>query len=160
MCETCSIRATRADPPPIAAYVRSATDDPGRVAAQVARIQYYVEQRGWELSCIYTDNGLSGNSSNRPGIQRLQHDIEAGLVDIIIVERFDRLYRNLQGLFSFVRLVERCNTTLVSLGEERDLVLGSVTIAYVNTVLDTRVWTMEPVVAPVQITGATALVPA
>ena len=50
-------------------------------------------------------------------------------------------------------------------GEERDLVLGSVTTAYVNTVLDTRVWTMEPVVAPaqvapVQITGATALVPA
>ena len=151
MCETCSIRATRAGPPPIAAYVRSATDDPSRVAAQVARIQYYVEQRGWELRCIYTDNGLSGNSSNRPGIQRLQHDIEAGLVDIIIVERFDRLYRNLQGLFSFVRLAERCNTTLVSLGEERDLVLGSVTIAYVNTVLDTRVWTMEPVVAPAQV---------
>ena len=112
-----SLKTTRADPPPIAAYVRSATDDPSRVAAQVARIQYYVEQRGWELRCIHADNGLSGNSSDRPGLRRLQYDIEAGLVDVVIVECFDRLYRNLQGLFGFVQLVNRCNTTLVSLGE-------------------------------------------
>ena len=123
MCETCSIRTCdtihAASPglPGVAAYVRSATDDPNRVAAQVARIQYYVEQRGWELNCIHADNGLSGNSSNRPELLQLQHDIEAGLVDIVIVERFDRLYRDLQGLFNFLRLVNRCNTTLVSLGE-------------------------------------------
>ncbi|MBU1748732.1 MAG: recombinase family protein [Chloroflexi bacterium] len=120
MCETCSIRtcdATHAGPPRVVAYVRCAAHDGARLAAQMARIQCRAAHRGWEFVRIYTDNGLSGNSSNRPGLQRLQHDIEAGLVDIVMVERFDRLGRNLQSLSRFVRLVKRCHTTLVSLGE-------------------------------------------
>ena len=124
MCETCSIRtydATHAASPGslrVVAYVRCAIDDADRMAAQATQIQHYAQRRGWELTCIYADNGQSGNSSNRPELQRLQHDIEAGLVNIVIVERFDRLYRNLQGLLGFVQLLNHYNVTLISHSQE------------------------------------------
>ena len=108
---------SNSDPPRVVAYLRCAIDDAERMASQMARIQCRTEHRGWKLVRIYADNGLSGNSANRPALLQLQCDIEAGLVDIVIVERFDSLCRNLQGLSSFVQLVKRCNTTLVSLGE-------------------------------------------
>ena len=53
-------------PPRVVAYVRCATNDGERVATQTARVQRYVEHRGWELVCVYTDNGQSGNSLERP----------------------------------------------------------------------------------------------
>ena len=123
MCKTYSIRtcdATHAGSPGslrVVAYVRCAIDDADRMTAQATQIQHYAQRRGWELTCIYADNGQSGNSSNRPELQRLQHDIEAGLVNIVIVERFDRLYRNLQGLLGFVQLLNHYNLTLISLSE-------------------------------------------
>jgi len=88
------------------------------MAAQATQIQHYAQRRGWELTCIYADNSQSGNSPERPELQSLQRDIEAGLVDTVIVERFDRLYRNLQELLGFVQLLNHYNVTLISLNEE------------------------------------------
>jgi len=123
MCETCSIRtydATHAGSPGplrVVAYLRCATHDREKVATQTARVRRYVEHRGWELVRIYTDNGQSGNSLQRPALLQLQHDIKADLVDMVVVGRFDRLYRNLEGLLGFVQLLNHYNVTLISLNE-------------------------------------------
>ena len=120
-CFTGSFNAAHAASPGplrVVAYVRCATNNRGRLAAQMSRIQRYAEHHGWALDRLYTDNGQSGNSSNRSELQRLQHDIEAGLVDAVIVERFDRLYRNLEDLFRFVQLLNCYNVTLISHSQE------------------------------------------
>ena len=123
MCETCSIRtydATHAGSPGplrVVAYVRCATNNRERLAAQTARIQRHAEHRGWALDRVYTDNGQSGHSTKRPELQSLQRDIKAGLVDTVVIERFDRFYRNLQGLLGFVQLLNHYNVTLISLSE-------------------------------------------
>ena len=51
---------------------------------------------GWVLlATVYEDAGISGGTLERPGLQRLLADIDAGLVDQIVVYKVDRLIRSL-----------------------------------------------------------------
>ena len=60
---------------------------------------------GWVLlPTVYEDAGLSGGTLERPGLQRLLDDIDAGLVEQIVVYKVDRLTRSLSD---FAKLVER-----------------------------------------------------
>ena len=50
---------------------------------------------GWVLlPTVYEDAGLSGGTLERPGLQRLLDDIDAGLVDQIVIYKVDRLTRS------------------------------------------------------------------
>ena len=46
------------------------------------------------LPTVYEDAGISGGTLERPGLQRLLDDIDAGLVDQIVVYKVDRLTRS------------------------------------------------------------------
>ena len=56
------------------------------------------------LPTVYEDAGISGGTLERPGLQRLLADIDAGLVEQIVVYKVDRLTRSLSD---FAKLVER-----------------------------------------------------
>ncbi|HWX49969.1 MAG TPA: recombinase family protein [Roseomonas sp.] len=59
---------------------------------------------GWVLvPDHYDDGGVSGGTLERPALQRLLRDIQAGLVDIVVTYKIDRLSRS---LLHFARLVE------------------------------------------------------
>jgi len=67
---------------------------------------YIASQRaeGWVLvPDRYDDGGVSGGTLERPALRRLLADIEAGLIDVIVVYKIDRLSR---ALMDFARLVE------------------------------------------------------
>lgn len=67
---------------------------------------YVASQRheGWKaLTSPYDDGGFSGGSMERPGLKRLLADIHAGLIDIVVVYKVDRLTRSLTD---FARMVE------------------------------------------------------
>ncbi len=60
---------------------------------------------GWTcLPKAYDDGGFTGGNLDRPALQRLIADIEAGLVDCVVVYKVDRLSRS---LLDFARLMER-----------------------------------------------------
>lgn len=68
---------------------------------------YIASQRGegWKLvPTRYDDGGISGGTLERPGLQRLMDDVDAGRVDMIVVYKIDRLTRSLSD---FARLVDR-----------------------------------------------------
>ncbi|WP_221766439.1 recombinase family protein [Sphingomonas ginkgonis] len=68
---------------------------------------YILSQKheGWQLvPTAYDDGGYSGGSMERPGLKALMADLEAGLVDIIVVYKVDRLTRSLAD---FAKMVER-----------------------------------------------------
>ncbi len=47
---------------------------------------------GWVLvNSSYDDGGFSGGSIERPAFRRLLEDIEAGLIDVVVVSKVDRL---------------------------------------------------------------------
>ena len=76
-------------------------------AQREACAAYVASQKaeGWVLlPTVYEDAGLSGGTLERPGLQRLLDDIDAGLVEQIVVYKVDRLTR---CLADFAKLVER-----------------------------------------------------
>ena len=67
---------------------------------------------GWRaIATRYDDGGFSGGTMERPALKRLMADIEAGLVDIVIVYKIDRLTRSLAD---FARIVERFDARGIS----------------------------------------------
>jgi DNA invertase Pin-like site-specific DNA recombinase len=67
---------------------------------------------GWKvLSKLYDDGGYSGGTMERPALQRLLADVDAGLIDVVVVYKIDRLTRSLAD---FARIVERFDAQGVS----------------------------------------------
>ena len=78
---------------------------------------YIVSQKseGWVLvPDHYDDGGVSGGTLDRPALQRLLTDIEAGRVDVVVVYKIDRLSRSLMDFAKLVDVFDRHDVTFVS----------------------------------------------
>ncbi|WP_277983606.1 recombinase family protein [Sphingomonas faeni] len=70
------------------------------------------KHEGWQLiPTAYDDGGFSGGSMVRPGLKALLADVEAGLIDTVVVYKVDRLTR---ALSDFARMVDRFDAQSVS----------------------------------------------
>src|SRR6185503_609180 len=70
------------------------------------------KHEGWVvLPALYDDGGFSGGTMDRPALQRLLGDIRAGQVDVVVVDKTDRLTRS---LFDFAKIVEAFDARGVS----------------------------------------------
>jgi len=96
-----------------AVYTRKSTEDGleqefNSLDAQREACEAYVlshKHEGWiPLPGRYDDGGFSGGNMERPGLKALLADIDAGLVDVIVVYKVDRLTRSLAD---FAKIVER-----------------------------------------------------
>jgi site-specific DNA recombinase len=75
---------------------------------------YIMNQRheGWcVIAAPYGDGGFSGGTLERPALQSLLVDIDAGKVDVVVVYKIDRLTRS---LFDFAKIVETFDAHKVS----------------------------------------------
>lgn len=78
---------------------------------------YIASQRAEGWVCMrerYDDGGYSGGSLERPGLKALLEDVDAGLVDVIVVYKIDRLSRSLMDFAKLVEAFDRNNVTFVS----------------------------------------------
>ena len=103
-----------------AVYTRKSTEegleqDFNSLHAQREACEAYIASQrheGWVLMPqAYDDGGISGGHMERPGVQQLLADVDAGLVDQIVVYKVDRLTRSLTD---FSKLVERLDAAGVS----------------------------------------------
>lgn len=103
-----------------AVYTRKSSDEGldqsfNSLDAQREAGEAYVKSQGHEgwkaIRTLYDDGGYSGGSMERPALQRLLADIDAGLVDVVVVYKIDRLTRSLAD---FARIVERFDAREVS----------------------------------------------
>jgi site-specific DNA recombinase len=61
--------------------------------------------QGWlALDTRYDDGGFTGANTERPAFRRLLEDVDAGLIDVILVYKVDRLSRS---LLDFARVIAR-----------------------------------------------------
>jgi site-specific DNA recombinase len=60
---------------------------------QESRIKSFCESQGWSLIKIFRDEGFSGKSLQRPGIQELIADAKLKKFDALAVYRIDRISR-------------------------------------------------------------------
>ncbi len=106
-----------------AVYTRKSTDEGldkefnTLDAQREACLAYIASQRseGWvPVGDRYDDGGFSGGTLDRPALKRLLADIEAGLVDVIVVYKIDRLSRSLMDFARLVETFEAHGVTFVS----------------------------------------------
>lgn len=87
--------------------------------AQREACEAYIKSQvheGWTLiPDHYDDGGISGGSLNRPDLQRLLADIQAGRVDIVVVYKVDRLTRSLTDFAKLVELFDAGKVSFVSI---------------------------------------------
>jgi DNA invertase Pin-like site-specific DNA recombinase len=73
----------------------------GSIETQRTLLTQYCNEQGFSIHDVYCDDGWSGTSFDRPNFQRMIADIEAGLVNLVIVKdlsRFGREYAQM-GLY-------------------------------------------------------------
>jgi site-specific DNA recombinase len=72
--------------------------------AQREAAEAFTKSQGWDcLPTHYDDGGFSGANTDRPALQRLLADVEAGRIDCVVVYKIDRLSRS---LLDFAKLIE------------------------------------------------------
>ncbi len=62
----------------------------------------------------YSDGGFSGGNMERPGLKKLLEDIKAGIVNIVVVYKIDRLTRSLMDFAKLVEIFDQHQVTFVS----------------------------------------------
>ena len=93
----------------------------GNDAQREAAEAYILSQRanGWyALPKHYDDAGFSGGNTKRPALKELLADCRAGMVDIVIVYKIDRLSRNLCDFLELTKLFEKYSVSFVSVTQE------------------------------------------
>ena len=110
-----------------AVYCRKSTDenlssDFNSLDAQREACENYIASQkanGWVcLPERYDDGGFSGGNTNRPALQKLLNDCEAGLVDIIVVYKIDRLSRSICDFADLSKKFDEWGVQFVSVTQE------------------------------------------
>lgn len=103
-------------------YARVSTNEQAEhghsLPAQRDRMDAFCISQGWDVAGRYVDDGYSAKDMNRPALQRLLGDAQAG--DIIVVYRLDRLTRSVFDLLTLLRLFEQRQAGFRSVSEVYD----------------------------------------
>jgi site-specific DNA recombinase len=106
-----------------AIYTRKSTEegldqDFNSLDAQREAAEAYIQSQahaGWTaLAAHYDDGGYSGSNLDRPALQRLVADIQAGQIDCVLTHRVDRLSRSLLDFAKLMELFEKHQVAFVS----------------------------------------------
>ena len=110
-----------------AIYTRKSTDEgvdqafSSLDAQREACAAFVLSQKheGWAVvPDLYDDGGYSGGTMERPALERLIADIEAGKVDVVVVYKVDRLTRALYDFAKLVEVFDRRGVSFVSITQQ------------------------------------------
>jgi site-specific DNA recombinase len=115
--------AGRGDDVRVGVYVRRSTDDehqPYSIEAQDTRLAAYLgSQPGWRQAARFADDA-SVASTHRLGLQRAVAAARAGVIDVLLVYRVDRLTRTLRDLVTLLDDLDHAGVVLRSATEPFD----------------------------------------
>jgi site-specific DNA recombinase len=107
----------------ISVRISKARDEQLSTAIQEKACRAYCEQRGWHVVDVYIDEGRSAyrRGVRRRQFERLMADVEAGVIDTVVVYRLDRLTRSAADFYQNIwqRLNEH-DAEFVSVNENFD----------------------------------------
>ena len=110
-----------------AIYTRKSTDEGleqefNSLDAQRESGEAYIaaqKHEGWTcLPTRYDDGGFTGGNMERPALQRLLADIDAGKIDCIVVYKVDRLSRSLIDFSKIMDVLDRNKVSFVSVTQQ------------------------------------------
>ena len=110
-----------------AIYTRKSSDDGleqdfNSLDAQRESAENYIASQkhsGWTcLPDLYDDGGFTGGNMERPAVQKLMADIQAGRVDCVVVYKVDRLSRSLMDFSRMMSEFDRHKVSFVSVTQQ------------------------------------------
>src|SRR5688572_18697240 len=106
-------------------YARISSDREGdnlAISRQLADCEVLAARRGWHVVERYVDADISAYSGKRrPEYLRLLEEIDAGVIEAVVVYHADRLHRHPRELEEFIDLCERKGTKMATVSGDVDL---------------------------------------
>ena len=104
--------------PKAAAYCRISTVVHGQdINNQVEPIRKMAKARGFDLVKVYKDEGISGATERRKGLDQLLADARRGTFKILVVMELSRIARDVRHLLNTLHELTQVGVTLVSIRE-------------------------------------------
>lgn len=110
-----------------AVYTRKSTEDGleqdfNSLDAQREAAESFINSQrheGWiTVPGRYDDGGYSGANLERPALKRLLADIEAGVINCVVVYKVDRLTRSIHDFFKILEIFEKQHVSIVSVTQQ------------------------------------------
>jgi site-specific DNA recombinase len=89
------------------------------IDTQLNSMRSYAQERGWDI-IEYTEPGHTARTDERPVFQELMSDASAGRLDVVMVHRLDRGFRNLEDQLRDLRCLRELGIAFVSVQEGFD----------------------------------------
>lgn len=105
--------------PRVAIYVRVSTGSQS-VDPQESALRELANRKEWTQVKVYSDHAISGALDRRPALDELMRDCRRGLVDIVLVWKFDRFGRSTRHLIEALEEFRQLKIDFVSLTESVD----------------------------------------
>ena len=101
----------------VAMYARVSTQRQAQtqtIDQQLQQLQCYCQTHGWECKAeqIFRDDGYSGASLSRPGLDRLRDQLKQALFDLVVITAPDRLARKYVHQMLLVEEIERAGARI------------------------------------------------
>lgn len=107
-----------------AIYIRVSTEDQVRegysLDVQREYLINYAKQNGYEAHDVYSDEGISAGTTERPALQKLLKDAKQKKIDLVLVYKIDRFSRRLSDLLGLVEQLENYGVGFKSATEPFD----------------------------------------
>ncbi|MGE3684296.1 MAG: recombinase family protein [Bdellovibrionales bacterium] len=87
---------------------------------QLIGVRQFAEARGYDLVTEYVDEGISGSTERRPGLDRLIADARQRKFDVIVTAALDRLSRSTKHFLNLFDELHHYGVSVVSLRENLD----------------------------------------
>ncbi len=112
-----------------ALYERLSHDDEmqgesNSISKQKALLEAYAEKNGFTGIRHFTDDGISGTTFDRPGLQALIAEIKQGNIGTVIVKDNSRIGRNYILTGNFRELLRQNNVRFIAVNEGTDTGIG------------------------------------
>jgi len=102
-----------------AIYCRVSTLDQNP-QTQLLDLEQLASQRGFKIVKVYTDHGISGTRTKRPGLDAMLADARRGQLDVVLVWSCDRVARSTRHLLEVLDELSRLQVQFVSFREALD----------------------------------------
>ena len=110
----------------VACYCRVSTQEQVQhgvsLAEQQERLKAHAAMEHWDIINFYIDEGFSGKDGNRPQLQNLILDANAGRFDLVIVTKIDSLMRNVRLLLNLIDIFKQSGVSIVAQADVIDTV--------------------------------------
>lgn len=106
----------------VAGYLRVSTEgqageDRFGLADQQQTIEGFAQTQGMEIVAWYSDEGISGATLDRPGLQSILHEASSGVFQALLVAKMDRIARDLMAQLWIEKELLRHDVEIISASE-------------------------------------------